>query len=624
MQPFINRVKGSSREWNDGTINLATNDARVNSDYEVVNLPAGQTLTRYQYANLDSLLNAGYPFVKDGVYTIKWDGACVVDVIDGGSGMSTTGNVTTFTLTGASLAFLRVRVRNLTGGPANATNIRFVHADHEAAFVAGEILDPDFVTWMNKWTHVKAFRFLDWMQGNAGTVTIPGDLANLSNLSWNLTTKGVPPEVIGEVAKKTNKNIWPVMWSSANDAAMTSFYQRIKDRAGAGWTGKVLCEPPNESWNSQFKAFGEFANTTTYSAANGVVIRDENDVIVTPGAGFSLERLNSCYAHIAMRCWAAADAVFGAGNVVPIGSTQTGNEFLLSQWVKWFQTGFNGGQRPREILNARNGHIAMTTYFSIWSAENAAGRTGKQMCEQNYGARTDQQWVDDWKVHIDQHATDYWLQNIDRFVALGFTGNYFTYEGGNHDFVDQQTNGLDGWSNFTGTIADAGTTLDMGASGVGFFSDGEVLKPTHTIITAAVPSFDQRVWARKIPATTKLRLYPSQAAYDADGANTGAGAALLINGPHTMSNVTRHDLLGTKIFSLNQGARGLEMLQYIKGKFVGGTLGKIKGMVTYATPGMMRYGGNDRFTYCFDSIGRGIYAGTESQATQYLIDLNIP
>jgi hypothetical protein len=132
------------------------------------------------------------------------------------------------------------------------------------------------------------------------------------------------------------------------------------------------------------------------------------------------------------------------------------------------------------------------------------------------------------------------------------------------------------------------------------------------------------MWARKIPATTKLRLYPSQAAYDADGANTGVGAGLLINGPHTISNVTRHNLLGTKIFLLAQGNRALEILQYIRGKFVGGTLGKVRGMCTFASPGMMRYGNNDRFTYCFDAINRGIYAGTESVATQYLIDLNIP
>lgn len=624
MSPFINRIKCSSREWSDGTISLPTNDARVNADYEIVNLPAGQTLTRYQYANLDNLNLSGFTHLKDGIYTLKWDGACVVDVIDGGTGISTVGNVTTFTLTQATIAFLRVRVRNLTGGPANATNIRFVHADHEALLAAGEILDPDFIIWMNKWTHIKAFRFLDWQQGNAANITVPADLPALSNLSWCLRNKGIPAEVIGEVAKKTNKNIWTVGYSYANDATILEFKQRIKNRAGAGWTGKYLCEPPNESWNFQgFLAFPHFAEGN-YATTNAVVIRDENDVIVTPGAGFSLERLNSCYAHYALRVWSIADTVFGAANVVPIGSTQTNFNFLLSQWVKWFQTGFQGGARPREILNARNGHIAMTHYYGIWSAENVAGRTGKQMAEQDYGARTDQQWVDDWKVNIDQHATEYWLGNINRFTALGFTGNYFIYEGGNHDFIDQQSNTADGWSNFTGTLADGGTTLDFGADGTTFITNGEVVKPINTIITAAVPSFDQRLWARKIPATTKIRLYPSQVAYDGDVGNTGAGAALLINGPHTISNVTRHDRIGTKLFNLAQGARALEILQYIEGKFVGAVLGKIRGLTTYAAPGIMRYSNNQRFTYAFDAINRGIYSVTETPAMQYLIDLNNP
>jgi hypothetical protein len=616
--PFINRIKCSNRPWNDGTINIPeTGDSRVNSNYEIAALPPGQTLTRYQFVNLEAFDQAGYVIVKAGTYTLKWDGACVVDVINDATGISTVGNVTTFTLSDTTTHLLQVRVRNLTGSNASATNIRMVHADHEAAFVAGEILDPDFVTWVNTHTHAKATRYLDWQNANFGAVTNAADLTPLTHISWCQDLGGCPPEIIGEMAKKTGKNIWTVMWRLATDACMTSFYTRVLAGAGGSWTGKILVEGINEAWNGSFPG-SAYLHSTYYTT---ITLRDASDTIVTSnGTDFFVERLNSSYAHHSMRCWAAADAVFGSGNVVPIGSTQTGFPAVMSQWPRWFQTGFQSGQRARDPLNAR-GRVVMTNYFSIWSAENAAGRTGRQMCEQDYGNVADATWLAAWKTHVDQHVTDYWGPNISNFVASGYTGKYFMYEGGCHDFVDTQDNSATGWSAFSGVVNTGDNTLDMGAFGVAWLTDGDVVKPSHVTLSNSVPSFDQRMWARKIPATTKIRLYPSLGAYTADSGNTGAGAATLLNVTATMVNVTRHDSLSLKIFNLNQGAVGLDFHEYQVGRMREVAL-DFRGIAIYACPAPMRLM-NQRFTYCFNSISRGIYAGTESASMAYIRGLNI-
>jgi hypothetical protein len=615
--PFINRMKSTDADWAiQFGATPARSDGRFNADYEPSAVPAGETLVRL-WILIDDLTPTGRDYLKPGTYKITWTGNCVVDVITDVSAVSTVGNVTTFTLS-SSATLVYVRVRNLTGSTASATNIKLFHADHEAAQTAGEILDPDFLTWLQSWTHCRAFRFLDWQAGNFGAVVNASDLTPLSYISWcRANLGGCPPEIIAEVAKKTGKPVWTVMWPQATDACMTAFYQRMKDHDPSG-TWLVRAEGVNEMpWNSGFPGFAYLADTYAYT----ITVRDASDTIISPATGIGNlnSRLNSAYAHHLMRTWAAADAVFGASRVTPIACTQTSDGTQAAQYVKWFQTGFQGGQRCKDVLhsNSNRGRIVFATYFSSLR-DPANTTTFKNACINDWGARLDQQWVDDWKASIDWMATNAMAHRINLFqTTYSMTCGFWTYEGGANEFIDAHATGTDLWANFSGTVNTGNNTLDMGASGVAWFTNGDRVKSTGALATGV--DGNNAGWVRLVPATTRVRFYTSQAAYDADSANTGAGAVTLNAGTFNVMNMTRHDRIATKLYSLHQGARGLEIAQYIVAKLL--TVG-VRTYSLFAAPGLMRLG-MQRYTYSFDAFSGGVLEA-DCSAVAYMKTLNEP
>jgi hypothetical protein len=614
--PLINRMKSTDADWAiQFGATPARSDGRFDANYEPAAVPAGETLVRL-WILIDDLGPTGRDYLKPGTYKITWDGACVVDAISNVSGVSTVGNVTTFTVD-ASAQVIYVRVRNLTGSTAAATNIKLFHADHETAMNSGEILDPDFLTWLQSWTYVRAFRFLDWQAGNFGAVVNASDLTPLSYISWCRADKGgCPPELIAEVAKKTGKPVWTVMWPQATDACMTAFYQRMYDHDPSG-TWLIRAEGVNEMpWNSAFPGYAYLADTYAYT----ITVRDANDNIISPATGIENlgSRLNSAYAHHLMRTWAAADAVFGASRVTPIACTQTSDGTQAAQYVKWFQTGFQGGQRCRDVLhsNSNRGRIVFAHYFSTLR-DQPNNVTFKSACLQDWGSRTDQQWVDDWKANIDWTANNAWAHRINLFQSTyAITCPFWTYEGGANEFIDAHATGTDLWASFSGTVNTGDNTLDMGASGVAWFTNGDRVKSTGALAIGV--DGNNAGWVR-LASGTKVRFYTSQGAYDSDAGNTGAGSVTLNAGTYNVMNMTRHDRIATKLYNLHQGARGLEIAQYIVGKLQ--TVG-ISTYSLFAAPGLMRLG-FQRYTYSFDAFAGGVLE-PDCSAVAYMKTLNEP
>jgi hypothetical protein len=594
---FINIVKNSSRGWSDGA-ELAANDARLNSNYEPANLGAGNSIQRLQWI-LDNLTPGAT--LKTGTHVIKWTGAGDFHTVAGVTSTLVSPNRRTFTVTSGT-TFL------LTEATGPCTNLRICHIDHEAAMDAGEILHPDFVTWLQSWPNIKAFRFLDFLNTNFSTVTNAADWTPLTHISWVRGEVGCPPEVIAEVAKKTNDSpVWLPMPYLATNAAMVACYQRMRDWYNGTYT--VLSEGINEHWNTGFLGAQWLRFVYGFTIQNKDVNGNNAD------NSDENRRWNSGYGHHTLRTWAAADSVFGTSRVRLIAGGQTDFPGLTYYWSNYSDPAYYGGATIKSLMNVR-GHLILSHYFSIQ-------QTHKQTCIDNWGAKTDDEWVNAWKAYMNVHRDNLYPTAISLQRGLGNNAPYLIYEGGCHDFIDAHSPLPGGWAEFYGTVNTATNTIDMGATNYAGFSNFDQVAAINQIIGGGLDTYGNYAYVRKISAN-RMRLYPTLAAATADTGDTGAGAGVMNAGTFYLSNLTRHVACQNKLYSLLQGPRGLEMAQYIE------TILKIpainvRNMSLFAGPSQMRLNQVQRFTYSFESPNRGVYSiGNESPYVTYLKGLNTP
>ena len=589
--PYCNAIKMSSRSWEDGGV-VAEGDSRMDANYEPGNLGPGQSMGRLQWIISDM----PSPQLKTGTWVCKWDGAGNFYPAGFASTLTGPGRRTFTVNAGNTLLYM-----NAENGPC--TNLRLCHIDHEAALDAGELLNPDFVAWLNSWPNVKAFRFLDILATNLSTIVNAADWTPLTYISWSRGTRGAPPEILAEVAKKTgDKPVWPTMPYLATDSAMLALYQRMKNWYNGTYT--VVSEGINEPWNFGFPGTLWLNDTYGFTVQN----KDVNGNNV-PNTDLQ-NRMNSAYAHHTLRCWTAADAVFGSDRVRLVGCVQTDFAAFFYQWANYSDPAYFGGQRLKTLLNAR-GNVVVTHYYS-------AGVNYKTMSLDDWGNKTDNEWVNAWKTNIDINVNTNWPATITNMAAIGCTAKLLSYEGGCHDFIDAHGSP---WNNFSGTVNTVDNTMTMSAADYAGFTQFDNVAAFNQSLGGGLTSFGVWAFCRKL-AGNRLRLYPSLAAATADTGDTGAGAGVMNAGTFLISNITRHFAIQNKIYSLLQGTRGQEIAEYIQTGMRSGPIAAA-GMSLFAGPSLMRVGTSQRFTYCFEAPNRGVEnIGNESPYVNVLRNAN--
>ena len=137
---------------------------------------------------------------------------------------------------------LRITATN----PANyIRNIRFVAETDESTF-ATQRFSQSFIDRLEPY---QALRFMDWMQTNNSSVSTWSSRALPSDARFS-TEKGVPAEIMIELANTTGKAPWFTMPHQANDEYIQSFATLTK--ASLRSDLPVLIEYTNEAWNSAF------------------------------------------------------------------------------------------------------------------------------------------------------------------------------------------------------------------------------------------------------------------------------------------------------------------------------------------------------------------------------------
>lgn len=226
---FINRAK-QSRGWNNGS--TAYNDIQGN-------LINGGGDSPYIHIHSDGNANTAY---RGGTFRVTWDGSGEI-ITTFGSISNKSGNTSGLTLdldsTGGNtwLNFSNVNWEN------PPRNLAVVRVDQIAAYEAGQIFDPDFVSAISGFD---TFRFMDWQGTNGHPIANWSDRSLLSWQRWNEST-GFPLEALIALCNQTNTNAWFCIPHMADDEYITNFVQIVYDTLNPNLVARF--EYSNETWN---------------------------------------------------------------------------------------------------------------------------------------------------------------------------------------------------------------------------------------------------------------------------------------------------------------------------------------------------------------------------------------
>lgn len=138
-----------------------------------------------------------------------------------------------------------ILLRIVATDPGNyLRTIRFVLEDQEA--LVGKRFRDEFI---QRLAPYQALRFMDWMRTNGATTVLWSDRAKASDARFS-TERGVPLEVMVELANQTDKAPWFTIPHQAADDFVSNFAQLVKSSLNA--TLPVYLEYSNEAWNGAF------------------------------------------------------------------------------------------------------------------------------------------------------------------------------------------------------------------------------------------------------------------------------------------------------------------------------------------------------------------------------------
>lgn len=259
--PFLNLASGNTEGWRGGT---PGNDWKYEEDLGAQGfaftaegwptaIPSGGTLR----------LRVPPKGPSGSRYVLAWSGTGTVG-IDGGSTVSTGTRRIVFTTTNSypggdwDGGNLWVRITATTANDP-VRGLRVCLASDEAALLAAEAegrtaLDTAFVARCQQYN---TLRFMDWLETNNATITSWSQRATPSSATWR--HRGVPWEVIADVANATTCHPWVCIPHRASDDYIRQAARVLRDRLDP--TLRVYLEYSNEVWNSQFSQFA-WADTT--------------------------------------------------------------------------------------------------------------------------------------------------------------------------------------------------------------------------------------------------------------------------------------------------------------------------------------------------------------------------
>ncbi|MGR3635997.1 MAG: calcium-binding protein [Shimia sp.] len=182
-----------------------------------------------------------------GRYRVTWQGAGTVEMTGRARVTSREDHEIWFEYTpGEGHVGVRIRDTDPTRTGDYVHSVSVVAETQIALFEAGAVFNPE---WLRIVRDLRLVRFMDWMQTNASTQAawdgrpLTGDFT----YGW----RGVPAEVMVQLANEIGADAWFNMPHRADDAYMRSFAELVRDQLNPDLVAYV--EYSNELWNWGFQ-----------------------------------------------------------------------------------------------------------------------------------------------------------------------------------------------------------------------------------------------------------------------------------------------------------------------------------------------------------------------------------
>ena len=124
-------------------------------------------------------------------------------------------------------------------------NIRVIPEEYEQTYQT-QIFNPDFIKSLEGY---QVLRFMDWMKTNKSDQEKWYQRPKINDVDY--TRKGVPVEIMVQLANQTGINPWFTLPHKASDEYVRNFAKYVKENLNKNL--KVYVELSNEVWNFQFK-----------------------------------------------------------------------------------------------------------------------------------------------------------------------------------------------------------------------------------------------------------------------------------------------------------------------------------------------------------------------------------
>jgi len=254
--PFIDNFKSNGSWITHSSSVWDTNEEQylnLDSNGWPISLVSVNEPTSQQFNSVGVLLLRSYPNTTNGYYP-----AGKYYVLYQGQGTLTYGGDATLVSRSTGQDIINVATPSSGGIDLRITatdpnqngnylrNVQVIKAENLAAFNAGQIFNPSFLTTVQNF---RALRFMDWLGTNNSTLSSWSARPLPTNAFWG-TSGGVPVEIAVALANIVGADAWlniPVM---ADDNYITQMATLVHSSLSS--SQKVYVELSNEVWNGGF------------------------------------------------------------------------------------------------------------------------------------------------------------------------------------------------------------------------------------------------------------------------------------------------------------------------------------------------------------------------------------
>ena len=339
--------------------------------------------------------------VYNGVYKLSFTGRADV-------GLSVTpgaiSNVVYNAATNTTTADVRLNASDADGGwyfilqfrnVSGVRDVKLIRPGYDANTT--QVFTDQFLSQIGSFT---TLRFMDWLRTNNSPVVNWADRARVTDATWS-TDRGVPWEVIVQLANQTGKDAWVTVPGGATDDYVRQLATLLKGSLNADRS--VYLEWSNEVWN------GMFTQTSANYAAAAAEVAAGGSNLAYAGETAAVSSWDWAFRRVAQRIVSISNtfaSVWGAdainGRVRPVLASQVAVPYILRTQLEYIDKVYGD---PSTFLFG----VAGAPYFYVGAADHGTNLSATDVLNALAAAIQENKTFLDEYAHL---ATYYGLRSL--------------------------------------------------------------------------------------------------------------------------------------------------------------------------------------------------------------------